>query len=94
MSVDLVILSGANDWGDIDRATEHIFQLEFPRDVVAALATVVFRGKTAQRTALSTGALDPGFTNYVLNGRSAQTSDMTGMSTRKGAHTDVNIKRL
>jgi hypothetical protein len=97
MSADLVILSGANSWGAISRATEHIFQLGFPRDVVAALATGVFRGNSensAHRTVLSIGALDPGFIHYVLNGRSAQNPDMTGMSTRKGAHTDMNIERL
>lgn len=74
MGAELGIVAGKNNWATT-RATEHIMQLEFPRDIVEALATAVFR----ENSPLSTGALDPDFVEYILNGVSQQNPDMIGM---------------
>jgi hypothetical protein len=42
MSADLRIVQNDGSWGAIVRATEHIMQLEFPRDIITALATGSF----------------------------------------------------
>jgi hypothetical protein len=90
MSADLRIVQNIGSWGAIYRATEHIMQLEFPREIITALATGSFRGQTP----LSTGPLDSGFIDYILNGVSKQSPAMTGMTERLRAETNSNIRRL
>lgn len=87
MSSDLGIVQGRNNWRT-DRATEHIMELEFPHEIIRALATGLFRRKIA----LESGFLESGFIDYVLNKQSQQSPAMTGMRARD--HTDENIRRL
>jgi hypothetical protein len=90
MSADLVIVQNKVNWGRTTQATEHIIQLEFPREIIQALATGSVRGQVA----LSTGALDSQFIDYILNRRSAQNPAMTGMTERLRVENDMNIRRL
>lgn len=97
MSADLGVVSGRDNWGNIVKAIEHIMELEFPRDIMGALATVIFRLTTTSNgplvnIPLPSGPVDSGFIDYVLNQVSNQSPDMTGMTRR--TNTNVNVRRL
>lgn len=85
MGVDPGIVSGANNWVTA-AATEHIFELSFPREIIEALATGVFLG-----VKLESGPLPSGFIDFILNGHT-QAPDIIGMRARNNPR--VNIRRL
>jgi hypothetical protein len=80
----LTVLTTPNDW-----VTENIFELQFPRDILASLASGRFGAID-----LESGPLSSDFIKWVLEKHSTAPTYLTGMRTTHLNKETENIRRL
>jgi hypothetical protein len=72
-----------------DRVTEHVFELQFPREILISLASGTFG-----TIDLESGPLDSAFIKWVLEDQSTNPPLLTGMKPSHLRKETANIRRL